>query len=497
MRENSIDLTEAESDFLAAATYLAENIKSRVEHAEAVKEIVGRYLAKNDVDTAARLADSVDDNYTRDRLLGRVAEKCASLGDDEYALQLADAIEDFTLQASARERIARRKAERGEFEKASEIAGTLPHSFDLRADISLQRALAADDENKALEAVSQFELHHSRVGALTEIAAHLDNRGKREKALETLLTAAAEARKIEAEDGKVAALLSIADLYRKVERFDKSIETLAEAKTGAENLAADERETVLTRISIDFLRAGSLDLADRTLDSVTNKTQMARALAGFAEQFDAQGERLEALDALEESYAILKSRKNTGIGDSAAIDVFGQIVVLFAAFDKPERAIEIALENPVAAKLGGAFERIARICVTNENDAAARRALNFIDEDSARVSALIACADLKDESEKKDEALRLLNEAEKLCANESPSAISLSVLRELAIRLNNRGETGKMRAALLAHLRSIHVILDKSSRAAALAELAEVYDSLGYRLNETERDVLRTILRKT
>src|SRR4051812_6298107 len=105
MREHLITLQAAESNLLLAATYLAENIGSSDGHAEAMKEIVAWHLAKDEVDLAAQLTDSIEDTFARDRLLSTVAEKCVALDDDEYALQLADAIEDIGFQSVTRERI--------------------------------------------------------------------------------------------------------------------------------------------------------------------------------------------------------------------------------------------------------------------------------------------------------------------------------------------------------------------------------------------------------
>ncbi len=57
MSEHQINIEDANSDLLACAAFLAESIKSSDGHAEAMKEIVPRYLAKGDVDIAAGLAD--------------------------------------------------------------------------------------------------------------------------------------------------------------------------------------------------------------------------------------------------------------------------------------------------------------------------------------------------------------------------------------------------------------------------------------------------------
>ena len=93
MSEHFISREDAEQDLLACAAYLAENIKSADGRAEAMNSVVPRYLALGNVDLAAALADTVDDPFSRDKLLVIVAEHCASIDDDEYAMQLADAIE--------------------------------------------------------------------------------------------------------------------------------------------------------------------------------------------------------------------------------------------------------------------------------------------------------------------------------------------------------------------------------------------------------------------
>src|SRR4051794_40691229 len=94
MADLFISREQAQTDLLAAAAFIGERIRSADGHAEAMDAIIPQYLQRNDVDLAAELANAVDDPYSRDRLLTRVAVKCAELDDDEYALQLLGAIED-------------------------------------------------------------------------------------------------------------------------------------------------------------------------------------------------------------------------------------------------------------------------------------------------------------------------------------------------------------------------------------------------------------------
>src|SRR5262249_8613457 len=138
-------------------------------HAEAIKAVVPRYLARGEVDLAAELSNAVDDPFTRDRLLIQVAEKCAETGDDEYALQLADAIEDVGMQSQARERAAIKKALAGEFEKASEIAEQILHPDYVLAEIAAGLAKAGR-EAESNETLERIELSVAKASALQEIA---------------------------------------------------------------------------------------------------------------------------------------------------------------------------------------------------------------------------------------------------------------------------------------------------------------------------------------
>ena len=81
MSERLISREQAGNDVLACAAFLAENIKSSDGRAEAMRVIVPRYLAAGNVDLAAALSDTVEDPFSRDRLLIAVAEKCAEMDD--------------------------------------------------------------------------------------------------------------------------------------------------------------------------------------------------------------------------------------------------------------------------------------------------------------------------------------------------------------------------------------------------------------------------------
>ncbi len=496
MAEHQISIVEAENNLLACAAFIAENIKSSDGHGEAMKEIVPRYLEKDEVDLAAQFADAVDDPFVRNRLLMLTAEKCAAIDDDEYAFQLVESIEDYGSQAQARERIALQKSVKNEFEKALQIADTLDHADDAFAGIAVHQA-ANGDETNALDTIEKIDFANSKVNALQNIALFNLQKGETAKAVEYLDKAFAAAGEIEFTEEKIRALANIGNLFIETERNDKSIETFDQAKNLAEKLDNVRRDYYLTTAALGFLRAGSLELADRTLDLVADKMQIASCLNGFAQIFWANGEKDEALETLEEAYAILKSQRDTEIRDSRArFGVFGAIAVQFAGFEKAERAIEIAQENIDENEKTSALASIARVCTLQGKNELARQSINSIRDDAQRMFALIGVSDAKNKSNEREKAIEFLNEAAALGETVPQIASRSSAYNELAARFRAYDESEKAREISLENLKIISQIRDESSRAVTLAQLANVYEQAEFDLNDAEKSILRLMIQK-
>ena len=180
MSENFIAFQDARHDLLTAAAYLGERIKSGDGHAEAMTAVVPRYLAENNVDLAAELANSVEDPFTRDKLLTEVAEKCAEIDDDEYAMQLAESIEDLGLKSQALERIALQKVHKGQTDKALEIAETLSHPDYIFAAAAV-RAAGEGDRDNAVDLLARIEYPSARVSASSGNVSNATRRGKQRR----------------------------------------------------------------------------------------------------------------------------------------------------------------------------------------------------------------------------------------------------------------------------------------------------------------------------
>ena len=490
-----ISFEEAQNNLLSCAAFLAEDIRSTDGHAEAMKAVVPHYIEKGDVDLAAELSDTVDDPFVRDRLLMLVAEKCAAIGDDEYAFQLSGAIEEFGMQEAARERIILQKSLKGDFETALQLADGLTHKSDALAIIAVNQAAQSREEN-ALQTVEQIDFPNAKVIALQNLAMINFQKSADDKAIGLLERAIEASGDIEHDEEKIRALVEIANHFIEIGRSDKSIETFDKAKAQAENLDNVHRDVFLSNIAHGFLRAGSLDLADRTLDAVGDKTQISSCLLGFAQDFWRKGEKGEAVEALEEAYAILKSQHERETRDSRAkFALFASIAAQFAQFEKPERATEIAQENDDEEQKNAALSQIAQLCVLQGKDEWMRQAIQAIGEDASRMFALVSVSDAKNRAERREEAIELLNEAAHLAETVPQFSVRSSAFNELAKRFIEYGETERARSVSRENLETIVQIRDESSRAVALANLEEIYKQGGFSLNDEDKKILFELMK--
>lgn len=496
MAEHLISFQDAQENLLSCATYLAETINSADGYSNAMAEIVPYYIGKGDVDFAAELADSVGDPFVRGQLLTIVIEKCAALDDDEYAFQLLEAIEDDGTKAVAREKIALQKSAKDETEKALEFVENLSHPDDAYADIALHQ-VAKGEETEALETLGKIDFPNAKVTAFQNIALHYLKNEDSEKASEMLEKATDAANTIGYKEEKIRALIDIAALFVKAEQEEKALETLEKARNLTETIEGVHRDNLFAKISNAFLHAGSIEAADRTLDLVADKTQMAACLIGFSGEFWDKGDKEEAVETLEEAYAILKSQRDNEIRDSRArFGLLGTAAVQYAKFEKAERAIEIAQENIDEAAQISALMQIAQICTLQKKDELANAAINGIYEDARRMFALIGVSDAKNQLGEREKAVEILDEAVQLNQTVPQIASRSEACGELSKRFHAYGNLEKARKLLTQNLEVISEIRDVSTRSIMLAQLAAYYEKENFELTAAEKEILKTMARK-
>lgn len=494
MSDHFIALQDARHDLLTAAAYVGERIRSADGHAEAMTAIVPRYLAMRNVDLAAELANSVEDPFTRDKLLTEVAEKCAEIDDDEYAMQLADSIDEYGLKSQAFERIALQKVQKGQIEKALEIAESIPHP-----DYVFAAAAVHDAQNgkrdEAADLLARTEFPIAKVSALQAMAMSDLAASNKEDAVALLTEAQQTASDIEHNEERIRAICDVGNNFVAAGRNDLAIAAYDQAKQEAEQLDNIHRDSFIAAAVMGFLHAGSMDTADRTLDLVTDKTQMSNCLLAFSKYLWERGEKEDALDALDESYQILKSQRESETRDSRSrFSLFGSIAAQYAGFEKGERAIEIAQEIIDDQYRTAALSQVASILTLRREDEQARHALNAIEDDADRVFVLINISDAKTEMGETADSTALLDEAMHLAEEVPQLTARSSAYNEIARRYAQHAELGKAATVCDMSLATVAAIRDEGSKATALAGLADIGAHYELDLPETSERSLEKIL---
>jgi hypothetical protein len=491
-----ISVEQAENDVLACAAFVAERIKSGTGHAEAMNAVIPRFLARGEVDLAAELANAIDDPFSRDKLLILIAAKCAELDDDEYALQLTEAIEDHGMQAEALERVALIKAGKGDVDKASKIAESMLHPEFVLAGIAVQQA--SNGEQTAAEAtLARIEYANARVSALQQIARNEMAAGETERTLTTLEQAASAAREIEHDEERIRALCDIGTMFTEAGDNAKTVATFDEAQAAAELLDNIHRDFSLVNCALGFLYAGDEAKADAALDLVTDKTQMSSALLGFARSYWDGDRKDDAVDTLQEAYEILKSQRDFETRDSRARNaLMASIAAQFAAFEKADRGIEIALESADHEDKMAALAQIAQIQTLQKQDDLARQTINMMEEDADRLFALVGLADAKKKIGDESGSVTLLDEAAELAETVPQLAARSNVLNGVAFRYAEHGQPQKAHEVCLQNLEIISEIRDESSQSEALAKLSESFTIADVELSDAARQIIDGMIRR-
>lgn len=435
--------------------------------------VVPYYIARGDVDLAAELANTVDDPYAGDRLLTSVAEKCAEMDDDEYAIQLAEAVEEPGLQSQAFERIGLQKASKAEFEKARDVASRMAHPDGVLIGIAV-RQQAAGLGSEALATIDEIEHAGAAVTAFIEIAMRELQAENRDTAIDFLERASEEAADIEHREERSRAYIDIGNGFIEAGRNDRAIETFDKAKSTAETIDNMHRDAFLSLAAQGFLRAGSIELADRTLDLVADKTHTASCLLAYSREFWRKDDRDEAVEALEEAYAILESQHERETRDhKARFRLFTSIASQFAGFERGERAIEIAEKIQDPDERTSALSQVAAVLTIRKEDEQARHAFRSIAEDGDRVFALISMSDAKERNEDRAGAIELLNEALHLVESVPQLTMQASAYVEIGKRLNAYGDMDGARRAFTHAIDTAILIRDESARVTTVVALAD------------------------
>ncbi len=496
MSEHFISAEEARGDLTYCAAFIAETL-SGDHHAAAMSAVLPNFLAKDNVDLAAELANTVDDPYTRDRLLQLVAERCAEIGDDEYAVQLADAVEEFGLRSQTFEKIAVKKIAAGDVDKGIEIAETLSHPDSVYAAAAMKHA-ADGSSASAKEMLAKIEYAPEKIYAVIGIASAAFDAGKPDEAAKVLDDAAAAVEAVDHDEEKLRVLRDIGNLYAEVGRKDEAAATFEKMAEFALKLDNVNRDGFLGSAAIGLLRSEKPTFAAETLNAVADKTQRSTALLGFSKEHWRADRKDEAFDALEESLSVLRSQRDTETRDTPAKNaLLSSIAIQFAGYGKDERAAEIAEENDDDMQVLSSLSQIAQIAAAQGDLESAKHTLNSIEDDSYKVFALIGVADAVRKNGDDAAAAAMLDEAVSVAETIPQLSSKASAYVELSNRFLAAGRNEESRTNATRALLTVCEIRGEATLCAKLAELANVYERSGFELNDEELERLNILVNST
>ena len=488
MSEVFISRDAAMGDLLAAAAYIGERTSSADGRAEAMNAIVPAYLERGEVDLAAELANGVDDPFSRDKLLTLVAEKCARLDDDEYALQLADAIEESAMREDSLERIALIKAAAGQRETASEIAAQLGHRDGVDAALAVK--LAETDIDAALADINLIEFATARVSALRSIA-----ESQPHHAVKCLEIALGDTNEIEHDEERIRYFCDIGNSFVAAKRNDLAIKAFDTAFQQTKELDNIHRDFFFSNCALGFLHSNSQDLAEKALDEIRDKTQMASSLVGFARESWKKDEKETALEDLEEAFEILKSQREIETRDTRAKNgLMAAIAAQFAGFGKHERGLDAAAEVTDPNEKASAISQIAQVLVLQNEDDLAREVLDVFEEPSGRVAALLAMSDVKRDKAIREDAVALIDQAVAQTDEVPQHVLRSELLNGAAGRYAVFGEEAKARETTLTNLDLIAQVRDESARATLVAAIAPIFSENNYQIGDAEKDAITRMI---
>lgn len=489
MSSNFISRDDAESDLLSAATFIGERIRTADGQAESMSAVIPLYLSRGEVDLSAELANTVDDPFTRDKLIASVAQKCVEIDDSEYALQLVEAIEDDGMRLLALERFGMAKAAAGDLERARDIASQMTQPDFVDAAIAVAEAENGSVED-AKAAVDTVEFSSARVQAFQQIAAKWIEQKRPDDAV-LLLEASLEATdEIEHREEQVRGVCETGNLCITAERRDLAVKTFQKAHDFATKIESTHKDFYLGSSALGLLQAGSSDLAEKALGEITDKTQLAATLLAFARHFSNTGQPDDALNDLEEAFEILEGQQEKETRDSRARNsIWTAIAVQFAGFGHADRGIEIAKKNIDDREAAKAIGEIAQILATTGDVEKARDTALIQEEPYDQAETLVSIVDtltLKGETAKIAETLA---EAESITNTIPQISAKADLLIEIAKRRNDLGEAAIATETAEKAIAAILEIRDESRRVTSLANLSSAVSDISM-LSESARNGL-------
>ena len=491
--EAQIEKQNYGAPFVETAVRVAQTIDGFEERGEILSAAVGIYAESGQRDLALDLAQSIDDSYQRDMALTKIATVCAAAGEDDQADSFLDTIEDDAVYGMAIEQIAATHARAGEFDKAIEIAQRLSDSSAALSSIALT-CPSKDLLNECVEIARSIDYPELKTTAVIELAGKARQLEAQSESAELIEEAVAAVDEIDLPQQRIEARVRIAAWYKNNDQIEQAAEVLSTARADYEETDQSGRDAARWQIAAAYAELRDFTTAEQLLEEIEDPYDFCHATAAVAFEHYQAGDQNAAIKLLADGLEAIKDEPV--YGERSLIlrrSVLGNLAQTYASIERLEDALQVIELLDSDEQQDDTLRQIAYLSASSDNPSRAFKVLEKIKDDSLRVLCEVDVVrgwTQRDQSELADHLLS--NVSAEVAKVEWPQQRT-KCLAELAHAYELREQTNRASENLFEALKTAATIKGSYQQARALLGLAVKHTELARPAGEQELQVLEEI----
>lgn len=479
--------------FLETAAQIAENIQGQEERDKVLAFTAVSYAEAGDIDGAVEVSEMIGDSYQRDRVLGLIAAASVPAGAAQNADAVLEMIEDDGAYGVGIEELAAAYAEAEEFEKAVEIAHRQSESSPVLSRIALAY-VAHGREAEALEIVRTLDYPDLKILIYIEMAAKAVSEKLFPNAIELLDEATGAVEDIDYSAARLDAWISIANLYRACGQEDRAAEILSRASEVLAKAEDLDKDDYRAKLAIAFGDGRQFEDADRLMEEIDSPYHFAQATANVALSHHSAGDTGTARQLLTEAFEIVRDEEVYGAQTLAwretLLDELARHHLMTGQFEK---SLEIATSLATPDGRDTTLKELAVLCVGLGNNGQAFQVLELIREDPGKVLCEAKLIEAFSKSGQSDLADRILSQAASRVSSAEPPYRRAELALELVPCFVLCQQHEQAARTLFATLETLTAIADPYQIGRVLIAVAGYYRDLSLPVGEREKKVLGEI----
>ena len=479
--------------FVDTAVRVAQTIDGFEDRGEILLLSVNIYAESGETDSALNLAETIDDSYQRDLAVTKIAAACAAAGDEEQAESLLDTIEDEAAYGLAIEQIAAAFARSGEIDKAVGIAERLSDSASALSSIALA-CPSKDLLTEYVEIARSIDYPEMKATALVELAVKartLEGPSELAGLIEEAVVTAGE---IDFPPQRIEARMAIAALYKSDSQLEQAAQVLGQARGDCEEAEGLARDAALGQIAAAYAELRDFNTADQLLEEIEDPFQFAHSTAAVAFEHYQAGDETAAVKLLANGFDVIKDEpvyvQETLNRREGALE---QLARTYASIGRVEDALQVIESQASQEQRDATLRQIAPLSASPDNPGTVFKVFEKIKDDALRVLSQIEVVRSWVRQDQLGLADQLLTQTSAEVAKvEHPGQRTLC-LAELAQACELRGQTNRASENLFEALKATATIKGSYQQTRALLGLAVKHMELARPASEQELQILEEI----